>query len=347
MPTHAREAIKMSDLVAFGGAGWVTIPVASPSENGTCQVSNFAVDSFPAWAATPGVEVVTGDFNGDGFTDLAALGVTGWVTIPMAFSNGNSTFRVTNFAVDSFPAQAATPGVKIVTGDFNGDGKTDLAVLGGAGWVTIPVAFSNGDGRFTPTNAVVDSFPAWAATPGVQIVTGDFNGDGKTDLAVLGGAGWGSIPVAFSNGDGTFTPTNAAVDSFPAQAATRGVHIVTGDFNGDGKTDLAVLGGAGWGSIPVAFSNGDGTFTPKNAAVDSFPAQAATPGVKIVTGYFNLDAKTDLAVLGGAGWGSIPIAFSNGDGTFRVTNAAVDSFPAWAATPGVKIVTGVFQIQIR
>jgi hypothetical protein len=94
------------------------------------------------------------------------------------------------------------------------------------------------------------------------------------------------------------------------------------------QTDLAVFGGAGWVTIPVAFSNGDGTSTPTNAAMDSFPARAPTPGVKIVTGYFNLDAKTDLAVLGGAGWGSILVAFSNGNGTFRVTNAAVDSFPA-------------------
>src|SRR5205085_5734605 len=88
--------------------------------------------------------------------------------------------------------------------------RTDIVAFGGAGWGSIPVASSNGNGTFAVTNASVVTFPTWAATPGVQVVTGDFNGDGRTDLAAFGGAGWGSIPVAFSNGNGTFNVTNAS-----------------------------------------------------------------------------------------------------------------------------------------
>ena len=83
-----------------------------------------------------------------------------------------------------------------------------------------------------------------------------------------------------------------------------------------------------------------------NESAPVFAAWAATPGVKIVTGNFNADGLTDLAAFGVGGWGSIRLAFSNGDGTFRETNLAVPDFPAWAATPGVKVLPGTFQFTI-
>ena len=96
-------------------------------------------------------------------------------------------------------------------------------------------------------NATINNFATWAATPGVRVVTGDFNGDGRTDLAAFGGAGWGSVPVALSNGNGSFAVVNAPINNFATWAATPGVQVVTGDFNGDGQTDLAAFGGAGRG----------------------------------------------------------------------------------------------------
>jgi hypothetical protein len=331
-----------TDLVAFGGAGWASIPVAFSNGGGSFTVTNFNVNDFPVWAATPGVKVVAGDFNGDGKTDLAAFGVAGWASIPIAFSNGNGSFTVTNFAVNDFPVWAATPGVKVLAGDFNGDGRTDLVAFGGGGWASIPIAFSNGNGSFNVTNSPVNDFPAWVATPGVQVLVGDFNDDARTDLVAFGGAGWASIPIAFSNGDGSFTVTNSNVNDFPAWATTPGVKVLIGDFNGDTRADLIAFGGVGWASIPIAFSNGNGSFTVTNFAANNFPAWAATPGVKILAGDFNGDAKTDLIAFGGAGWASIPIAFSNGNGSFTVTNDGVPNFPAWVATPGVQVLAGAF-----
>ncbi len=77
---------------------------------------------------------------------------------------------------------------------------TDLVEVGAANWASIPMASSNGDGSFTVTNLAVDTFATLATSPGVQIVSGDFNGDGKTDLAAIGVASWASVPVAFSTG---------------------------------------------------------------------------------------------------------------------------------------------------
>jgi hypothetical protein len=52
-------------------------------------------------------------------TDIALTGVSGWASIPVAFSNGNGTFNVTNKGVASFPGWAATANAKVLTGDFN------------------------------------------------------------------------------------------------------------------------------------------------------------------------------------------------------------------------------------
>ncbi|MBW4450573.1 MAG: VCBS repeat-containing protein, partial [Spirirestis rafaelensis WJT71-NPBG6] len=114
----------------------------------------------------------------------------------------------------------------------------------------------NGDGTFTITNGAVGDFAGWAATSGVRVITGDFNGNGRTDIALVRqNAGWGSIPIAFSNGDGTFTITNGAVGDFAGWAATSGVRVITGDFNGNGRTDIALVRqDAGWTTVPVAFS---------------------------------------------------------------------------------------------
>ena len=181
---------------------------------------------------------VAGDFNGDGFADIALTGVPGWNTIPVAFSNGDGTFRGTNLGVVSgdsgFTGHATASGVKIVAGDFNGDGLADIALTGVSGWNTIPVAFSNGDGTFRATNLGVTGgdlgFSA-DAVGGTKTIAGDFNGDGRGDIALTGGSGWKTMPVAFSNGDGTFRGSNQGETSgdlgFSFDATGAGVDAVT------------------------------------------------------------------------------------------------------------------------
>ena len=80
--------------------------------------------------------------------------------------------------------------------------------------------------------------------------------------------GWGSIPIAFANGDGTWNITNGPAPDFiggDSWSSPPGVRLVTGDFNGNGLTDIALVRQTpGWGSIPVAFANGDGTWNITN-----------------------------------------------------------------------------------
>ena len=152
---------------------------------------------------------------------------SGWGSIPIASLNSDGSCDITNGAASTFiPDWAHQPGVRVVPGDFNGNGLTDIALVRQTpGWHTIPIAFANGDGTWTITNGPAPQFIAdWAHQPGVQLITGDFNGNGRTDIALVRQTpGWHTIPIAFANGDGTWTVTNgAAPSSSPTGPASPG-----------------------------------------------------------------------------------------------------------------------------
>jgi hypothetical protein len=336
------------DIALTGVAGWNTIPVAESLGNGNFNIFNSFVGAFGAWSSTPGVTKLKGDYNGDGWTDIALTGGPGWNTLPVAFSNGAAGFNVTNFGILNFADWAQAPGVARLTGDFDGDGRTDLALTGGPGWNTLPVAFSNGNGTFNVTNWGIVNFAIWAQDPSAIKLTGDFNGDGRTDIALTGPAGWTTVPVAFSNGNGTFSVTNFGVGAFAGWAsAPTGATKLVGDFNGDGRADIALTGPAGWATVPVAFSNGNGTFNITNFGVGAFAGWASTPGAAKLAGDYNGDGRMDIALSGPAGWATLPVAFSNGNGTFGITNFGVGAFAAWSSTPGATKLVGDFNFDSR
>jgi hypothetical protein len=82
----------------------------------------------------------------------------------------------------------------VITGDFNGNGRTDIALVGGAGWTTIPVAFSNGDGSFDVSNIDVGDFASWAQQ--ASVLVGKFRDVSGLAIALVGGSGWTTLPVA-------------------------------------------------------------------------------------------------------------------------------------------------------
>jgi hypothetical protein len=154
---------------------------------------------------------------------------------------------------------AAHESVAVAVGDFNGDGKPDLAVGCEADFSsptsTVSVLLGNGGGTF---RAAV-SYPAGRGLSAVA--TADVNGDGKLDLITANGSGTSldqggnDISVLLDNGDGTFrAPLTFAAGSNPTA-------LVVGDFNGDGSfgTPAVVSHEEAFGAIAVADFNGDGT----------------------------------------------------------------------------------------
>jgi len=251
---------RIDDIAMVGGSGWGTIPVAYGQAAGNFTVTNKPVPNFAGWAAVSGTKIVSGDFDGDGkIDDIAMVGGSDWRTIPVAYGQGGGNFSVSNHEVEGFPGWAAVSGAKIVSGDFDGDGKIDdIAMVGGSDWRTIPVAYGQGGGTFSVSNHEVEGFPGWAAESGTKIVAGDFDADGKIDdIAMVGGSEGTTIPVAYGQGGGEFTITNQHEFDFAGWAQASGTVIVSGDFDGDSRhDDIAMVGGPDWATIPVAYAWG-------------------------------------------------------------------------------------------
>jgi hypothetical protein len=252
---------------------------------------------------------------------------------------GGNTYTLVNGGLADFPIWASENRVKALRGDFDGNGYSDIALTGPSGWSAVPIARSRGDGTFFVTNAPLADFPGWAAHTSAKPVTGDFDGDGRDDIALVGVA-WSTIRLAFGNHDGSFWVRTEPLSQFMSRSATAGVKPITGDFNGDGRDDIALVGVGSWTTIPMAFAIGNGQFTTTNRAIANFPAWSATAGVQVVSGDFDNDLRDDIALTGGSTWSTIPVAFSRGDGTFTVTNQGVATFPALAATPGAVALSG-------
>jgi hypothetical protein len=185
--------------------------------------------------------------------------------------------------------------VAAAVGDFNGDGKLDLAVAN-QGSNNVSVLLGNGDGTFRAAVSYgTGQFP-------YSVAVGDFNRDGKLDLAVANFDS-NSVSVLLGNGDGTF---RAAV----SYGTGSGPHsVAVGDFNRDGKLDLAVANQAS-NDVSVLLGNGDGTF---QTAVSYW---AGSEPQSVAVGDFNGDGKLDLTVADAASL-NVSVLLGNGDGTFQ------------------------------
>jgi hypothetical protein len=340
-----------SDILLTGGAGWNTLPVARSRTDGTFTITNAYVGDFGAWAANPAAVKLTGDFDGNGWTDVALTGVPGWGSVPIAFANGDGTFHVTNDYIGEFATWAASSGVVPIAGDLNADGYTDIALTGHPGWATLPVALSMGPGpflgRFIVYNTPIADFAAWAANPAAVKLAGDFNGDGRTDIALTGVVGWATVPVAFADGFGGFDVTNVsgtAIEHFAENAAATGATPYVGHFDSDAKADIALTGN-GFSVMPVAHSLGNGSFTVTNfypsdvgyPAFYNFAVFAGLPGAVKRTGDFNGDGLTDIALLFHGSWPNgfyenewiLGVALSNGNGTFETPSTLHTPLAHW------------------
>lgn len=189
--------------------------------------------------------------------DGAGVDATCLPPVALGWSGSAPTFDT---SLVQLPADLGVPvQTQLITGDFNGDGKTDFLEVAGSNYYVflsqpngvsiIPQTFPNGLNVGLPST--------------YQLVIGDFNGDGKTDFAEISGT---KYYVFLSNGDGSFISKSPVGGSVMPNswnfAPSSNFAITAADFNGDGLTDFVQVGiaGAPNGILYMLTSKGDGTF---------------------------------------------------------------------------------------
>lgn len=200
----------------------------------------------PASVVAVGLETAAigvGDFNRDGFKDLALASSRGRVQVLLGRGDGTFAQQRLTLAAEEGLGMNNTD---IDVADVNADLIDDLVVALAVNGSRTVILLGNGDGSFRELPFIQE--PA-IRIPQYQAVA-DYNGDGRLDLALS--LAWGSqglMEIRNGNGDGTFGPL-VLYFAPPDKSSIGGAKIASGDFNGDGKADIAL----GWGGATTGLA---------------------------------------------------------------------------------------------
>ncbi len=277
----------------------LSLPVVAAGA--TVSFSSHAQGCFDLCGGGPTIPYLHADLNSDGREDLVWIyypAMGGFSTFFVQLSNGDGTYAA--------PVGYETPQGNNTTlntlaiGDFNNDGKADVAVFAADG--TVYLYLNKGNGAL----ASGGSFASGATDPAVAAVAADVNRDGNTDLLF---ANSGELEVWFGNGKGGFTPGPFT--------PVNGSGAVLGDFDGDGNVDVALKDTANFYTEHVLYGDGTGHFL-KTVTITA-PNSSASPNPYTVFSAIdvNSDGRTDLvAAQPGANVKYISVYYGNAARTF-------------------------------
>ncbi len=297
-------------LYLFAYTGFSFVAGTNVMSYYSVDVATQKVHSFNTDTSLPTIDgMAAGDLDGDGLADIVGLDPgSGSVSVWLSHADGSV----------SAPRRYSTAGSGVraaVLADFDGDGKVDLVtattVVAGAGTQeAIAFLHGRGDGTFDAAQTINIKTPTQGASRQVvNLVAVDLRGTGHPDIVGSNGL------VLLNDGHGHFT--QAAFAFAPVFATSSwGPNLATGDFNEDGKQDVAVNNGA---SVQIYLGRGDGTF-------DAGKAYASNDSVGYLTASdLDGDGHTDLYVglanggfFGGDQFGvnRAYVLMGRGDGSF-------------------------------
>ncbi|MBI4597113.1 MAG: glycohydrolase toxin TNT-related protein [Candidatus Omnitrophica bacterium] len=273
----------LTGFVQFGTDGTTSLPATA------FTYASTTAPAYPVTTASANLKfLLTGDVDGNGTAEFLNFDpAAGSWTVSCAQSCPGLT---TGAWLSGFGTSQHTP----LLGDWNGDGKTDIAVFKLGAW---QFAVSTGTSFQTGTPPAI-TFGSGMPFEGDTPFTGDFNGDGKTDIGTYKAGQW-SIALA--------TPTGfVARDTFMLTLGTTNHEPLVGDFNGDGFTDIALSDNQA-GHVQVAFSNGT-SFVPQTTSLVGFG-----PGQPHTSADLSEDDRSDVLYYDRAA-GRIRLAVSTGAG---------------------------------
>jgi len=255
--------------------------------------------------------IVTADLNGDGKQDIVVLNQGQFPdrssSVSVLLGNGDGSFQP---AITTNLLAGAT---SVAVGDFNGDGKLDIAVTSGLN-NSVEVLRGNGDGTFQDNPLIIPVGTQGNFLASIQsVAVGDFLHNGQLDLAVAN-PGSNTVSVLLGNGDGTFqNRVDLPVGDTP-------VSVVAADL-GNGQVDLVVANHDS-SDVSVLLGNGDGTFQPAQNSDVKFRAFGLdSHPLTLAVGDFNGDGQPDILInqfVGfDAGESVVTVLPGNGDGTFQ------------------------------
>src|SRR5215210_7152070 len=231
-------------------------------------------------------EIAVGDYNRDGFKDLALAGVQGQVY--RLYGVGDGTF-VQQPTLTAVVDTSFIPVTDIDAADFNGDSIQDLVVAVPHNGSRTAILIGNADGTFREPLVLTD--------PGLHLpqqqAVAVYNGDGFQDLALsLGDGSFGLMQIRNGNGDGTFqAPVQYLVP--PPASSLGGIFILAANLNGDTKPDIALNIGGAFPSFAVLLnSTGDPPPPTPSAPTLLSPAQDATPAQPVSFDWTDVNAAT-------------------------------------------------------
>src|SRR6476469_5358473 len=225
----------------FNGDGSPDVATA----NRDSSTTSILLNTTPTGATTPtfapkvdfptgtgAVSVSIGDFNGDGSPDVATANRDNNTSILLNTTPTGATTPTFAPKVD-FPTGSLPTSLSI--GHFNGEGSPAVAAAHRRNGTTSILLNNTPTGATTPTFAPKVDFPTGSS---YSVSIGDFNGDGTPDVATANHYSNTTSILLNTTPTGATTPTFAPKVDFPT--GTYAVSVSIGDFNGDGKPDVAV-----------------------------------------------------------------------------------------------------------
>ncbi|MEV5972557.1 FG-GAP-like repeat-containing protein [Streptomyces sp. NPDC051921] len=315
--------------------GHDAIHAFSANSDGTfaAPTTRWTIGPDQYWA--PNMKRLTGDYNGDGVGDVAAVYgyADGAVALFTWTGRGDGTFNAPFKSWNVAPGHWTFSRMTPYSGDFNGDGRDDVAV-----WYdyadlhdTIWTFTSAVNGGFNNPVSYWTAVNSWEQAR-AKTVTGDFNGDGRDDLAAFYGYSDGSEKIwTFSaTADGKFVPAASWNSTSWGEWSRTTLHA--GDFNGDGRDDMAAWYdyADGHDAIHVFPSSATGTFASVYEAWSVGAGSMWRNNMKIVTGDYNGDGRDDFGAFYGYDDGGVRMFTwtAKTDGKLNVPVAG------WYAAPG-------------